>query len=221
MQVLVLCSGTGSVDSAFESMGWEIVSVDWKKKLRPTICADLMKWDNKSSYTQDHFSFVWASPQCTMFSVARTSGGPRDIEGATALVKRCMEIAEYFGCAWALENPATGLLKRQPLMQGVPWCDVCYCKYGYDYKKPTRIWHSSGFGACFEPSPTCCKASPCPAVAANNSHARTAQDRASKRKSGDSRCSVEELYSMPPELCHSIAAAAAAALLPPRNVLSE
>ena len=105
-----------------------------------------------------------------MFSVARTSGGPRDIEGATALVKRCMEIAEYFGCAWALENPATGLLKRQPLMQGVPWCDVCYCKYGYDYKKPTRIWHSSGFGACFEPRPTCCKAALCGAVAANNVH---------------------------------------------------
>ena len=168
MRVLVLCSGTGSVDRAFESIGWEVVSVDWKKKFRPTICVDLMKWDYKSSYPQDHFSFVWASPQCTMFSVARTSGGPRDIEGATALVKRCMEIAEYFGCAWALENPATGLLKRQPLMQGVPWCDVCYCKYGYDYKKPTRIWHSSGFGACFEPRPTCCKASPCPAVAASN-----------------------------------------------------
>ena len=156
-----------------------------------------------------------------MFSVARTSGGPRDIEGATALVKRCMEIAEYFGYAWALQNPATGLLKRQPLMQGVPWCDVCYCKYGYDYKKPTRIWHSGGFGACFEPRPTCCKASPCPAVAANNSHARTAQDRASKRKSGDSRCSVEELFSTPPELCHSIAAAAAAARLPPQNVSSK
>ena len=146
-----------------------------------------------------------------MFNIARTSGGPRDIEGATALVARCLEIAEHFGCAWALENPATGLLKHQPLMQGLLWCDVCYCKCDYDYKKPTRIWHSSGFGAFFEPKPICCKASPCPAVAAGKLHPRTAQRRPARyRKPGDpdDYCTLEQLYSMPPELCEDIARAA-------------
>ena len=25
-------------------------------------------------------------------------------------------------------------------MADLPYYDVCYCRYGYDYKKPTRIW---------------------------------------------------------------------------------
>ena len=44
------------------------------------------------------------------------------------MVIRCLEIADYFGCEWCLENPATGLLKRQPLMEGLLWTDTCYCK---------------------------------------------------------------------------------------------
>ena len=43
MRVLVLCLGTGSVDRAFERKGWEVVSVDWLAKLRPTICVDIMQ----------------------------------------------------------------------------------------------------------------------------------------------------------------------------------
>ena len=118
MRVLVLCSGTGSVDRAFERKGWEVTSVDWLPKFVPTLCVDIMQWDYRAAFPKDHFQFVWASPACTHFSIARTTGGPRDIEGATALVARCLEIAEYFGCKWCLENPQTGLLKRQPLMQG-------------------------------------------------------------------------------------------------------
>ena len=40
---------------------------------------------------------------------------------------------------WALENPATGLLKLRPFMAGLPWQDVSYCTYGYPHRKLTRI----------------------------------------------------------------------------------
>ena len=100
-----------------------MTSVDWLAKFRPTLCVDITQWDYRAAFPKDHFHFVWASPACTHFSIARTTGGPRDIEGATALVARCLEIAEYFGCEWCLENPATGLLRRQPLMQGLAWTD--------------------------------------------------------------------------------------------------
>ena len=114
------------------------MSVDWLAKFRPTLCVDVNDWDYQAAYPKDHFDFVWASPACTHFSIARTTGGPRDIQGATALVQRCLEIAEYFGCEWCLENPATGLLKRQPLIEGRPFTDVTYCRYGFDYRKQTR-----------------------------------------------------------------------------------
>ena len=139
MRALVLCSGSGSIDRAFERRGWDVTSVDWLAKFGPTLCVDIMQWDYRAAFPKDHFQFVWASPACTHFSLARTTGGPRDIEGATSLVARCLEIADYFGCEWCLANPATGLLRRQPLMQSLAWTDTCYCQYGFDYRKHTRL----------------------------------------------------------------------------------
>ena len=76
MRVLVLCSGTGSVDRAFERRGWEVTSVDWSDRFEPSLCVDIMQWDYRAAFPQDHFQFVWASPDCTMFSIARTVGAP-------------------------------------------------------------------------------------------------------------------------------------------------
>ena len=208
MRALVLCSGTGSVDRAFRHRGWEVVSVDWVAKYNPTHVADVMTWPYEQ-YRRGHFDFVWGSPACTMFSIARTTGGPRDLEGATALVARILEIMDYFGCPWALENPQTGLLKHQPLMQDLPFKDVTYCQYGYPYKKQTRIWNS--LGAAWKPRPVCCRESPCPAFALEGVHPMSAQRGSAKvkgqRRAGDN-CSIAQLYSMPPQLCDEIAQAA-------------
>ena len=125
-----------------------------------------------------------------------------------------MEIAEYFGCEWCLENPATGLLKRQPLMEGRPFTDVTYCRYRFDYRKQTRLWHSRAFGEAFRPQPICCKATPCPAFAANGVHPKSAQRGSTHARGGGRRqndgCSQVQLYSMPPTLCDEIAQAAEA-----------
>ncbi len=217
MRALVLCSGTGSVDRAFERRGWEVTSVDWSDRFEPSLCVDITQWDYRAAFPQDYFQFVWASPDCTMFSIARTRGGPRDLVGATALVERCLEIARYFGCEWCLENPATGLLKRQPAMEGLLFIDTCYCKYGFDYKKATRLWHSRVFGEHFRPQPVCCKASPCPALAAAGLHPTRAsytQRHASHAQRGGARAgrgyTQAQLYSMPPSLCDEVARAAEA-----------
>ena len=92
----MLCSGTGNINRAFERKGWDVVSVDWLAKFRGNLCADIMQWDSRAAFPKDHFHFVSASPTCTHFNVARTTGGLR--EGTTALVARCLEITEYFGC---------------------------------------------------------------------------------------------------------------------------
>ena len=47
MRVLVLFCGTGSVDRAFERMGWEVISVDILAKFKPTHVANILDWDYK------------------------------------------------------------------------------------------------------------------------------------------------------------------------------
>jgi hypothetical protein len=210
MRALVLFCGTGSVDRALERTGFEVVSVDMEAKFNPTHVADIMEWHYKQ-YPTGHFDFCWGSPCCTHFSRARTNAKtPRDIAGATALVARTLEIFEYFGCPWAMENPQTGLLKEQSIVQGIPFSDVTYCKYGFAYKKATRIWHT--LGEAWNPHAMCCKATPCDAFARLGHHPQTAQ-RGSGRVKGtlkpSDQCSLEQLYSMPPALCDEIASAAA------------
>ena len=47
-RVLDLFSGTGSVGQTFEEQGYEVVSLDIEKHFKPTIVADVLKWDYKS-----------------------------------------------------------------------------------------------------------------------------------------------------------------------------
>ena len=57
MRVLVLFCGTGSVDRAFERMGWEVISVDILAKFKPTHVANILDQDYKQ-YPRDYFDFA-------------------------------------------------------------------------------------------------------------------------------------------------------------------
>ena len=85
-KVLELFKGTGSVGDAFERIGWEVTSVDMVAKFKPTHVCNILDFDYKQ-YAPDHFDFVWGSPPCTEFSIAKTQG-KRDIEGATKSLTR-------------------------------------------------------------------------------------------------------------------------------------
>ena len=97
-------------------------------------------------------------------------------------------------------------------MHGLAWTDTCYCKYSFDYRKHSRLWHSRAFGEAFRTQPVCCAASPCPALAADGLHPKTAQRGASHVRGGgrkqNDECSQAQLYSMAPALCDEIAQAA-------------
>ena len=54
---------------------------------------------------------------------------------------RTIEIIDYFKpSAWFIENPQTGMLKKQEFMNGLPYKDIDYCKSGMPYRKRTRLW---------------------------------------------------------------------------------
>ena len=81
MRLLNLCSGTGSVSKSF--VGWDIVEVDWDNRYEPTHHVDLMTWE--CPYEVGYFDVIWASPDCTQYSIARALSKPnlaRETEAA-------------------------------------------------------------------------------------------------------------------------------------------
>ena len=199
MRILELFSGTKSIGKAFERLGNEVVSVDNSQIFNPTHCSDVLQWDYMQ-YPPGHFDVVHASPPCTQYSACRTTGPPRDLEGADALVLRALEIIQYFAPRWwTMENPASGLLKTRPCVQHLAKPLMCsYCMYGnFGYRKNTHIWTNLDLKL-----KTCDKT--CHGYS-NGRHPNYAQKGCKKTQSTNNL--RHELYRIPDSLCDEIAEA--------------
>ena len=153
MRVLELFSGTGSVGNVCKSMNYDVVSLDLD--FTADINVDILDW-SYTEYPVGYFDIIWASPPCTTFSNLRRSWIGRklkkhgdkvitkeildlDMMEGVKLLNKTKEITKYFQPRyWFIENPATGRMKE--FNTELPFYDVDYCKYGFAYKKRTRIW---------------------------------------------------------------------------------
>ena len=194
MNLLELFSGSGSVGKIARDLGFNVISLDLKNA---NINTDILKWNYKE-FDKGHFNFIWASPPCTEYSIAKTTG-IRNIEYANSIVLKTLEIIDYFKPKyWVIENPQTGLLKMQPFMSGLKYNDVDYCKYGFNYRKRTRLWNNLDK---WNPRSLCNK--DCGKIR-NNKHIETAQRMPSGRKEswGDNyvKHKQEDLYKIPSAL---------------------
>ena len=137
MRLLELFSGTGSVGKAAQIFRIETTSLD--RDMQADIQTDIMDWDYKAAFEPGYFDIIWASPPCTEYSAAKTIG-TRDIEGSNQVVQRTLDIINYFNPRWwIIENPQSGLLKHQTIMENLPYQDVDYCKSGMDSRKTTKL----------------------------------------------------------------------------------
>ena len=143
MKILELFCGTKSFSKEAEGRGHKCFTVDINKKFSPDLCKDIMNIKlEEIPFVPD---VIWASPPCTEYSHAKRIG-IRDIKGANKMVKKTLEIIRCFKPkVWIIENPQTGLLKKQIFMKNIPFVDVSYCKYGMPYRKQTRLWTNLKF----------------------------------------------------------------------------
>ena len=142
--VLVLCSGTGSVEKALTNkFGKHVkcIGVDINPEHEPEIVTDINSWDYKSAFSNNEFDIIWASPDCSQYSKGKTFG-PRDLQKADDLVLKCLEIITYFKPQrWVVENSDGELKNRTFMKEWNKFLHTCsYCCYGFPYRKHTNIW---------------------------------------------------------------------------------
>jgi len=154
MKVLELFCGTKSVGKVCKKKGWEVISVDIDKEFDPDICCDIKDFNYKK-YAIGYFDIIWCSPPCQYFSLVRLSNiGKWNKEHDKILTReicdndliekglpplhKALEIIEYLKPKYYfIENPQTGRMKNHI---DLPYIDVDYCRFGFNYRKRTRIW---------------------------------------------------------------------------------
>lgn len=177
MKVLELFAGTRSIGKAFEKHGHEVYSIEWNKDF------ENIDWyeDIGKITAQDiidrfgHPDVIWASPDCTSYSLAAISHHrvknkeTGNLDPITDYAKFCDGVnahvidlihelnPKYF----FIENPRGGLC-NMTFMQGIPKYLVTYCQYGDTRMKPTHIFtnypnpqfkHCKNGDSCHEKAP--------------------------------------------------------------------
>ena len=191
LKVLELFAGTRSISKAFEERGHETYSIEWNKDFK-----NISLYEDINKVTAEDIiklcggvpNVIWASPDCTTYSVAAISHHrERQENGNLAPVseyaKFCDEtnkhvlnlIRQLKPKYWFIENPRGGM-RKMDFMQGLTRYTVTYCQYETEKPaserrmKPTDIWTNHP-NPLFKPP--CKNGSPCHAKAPRGSRTGT------------------------------------------------
>lgn len=155
MKVLELFAGTRSISKAFEARGHETFSIEWSENFENiSLRADVSTVT--AGMILERFGrpdVIWASPDCTTFSIAAISHHRRknqetgNLDPVSDYAKFCDEVDQHVldliralkPRFWFIENPRGGM-RKMVWMKGIPRYTVTYCQYGDKRMKPTDIW---------------------------------------------------------------------------------
>lgn len=195
MKVLELFAGTRSIGKAFEAHGHEVFSVEWNRDFENIdLYADIAQVTAQDIVDQfGKPDVIWASPDCTTFSVAAISRHRRR-DKKTGSLEPISEYARFCDMVdqhvldlireleprfWFIENPRGGM-RKMAWMQGLPRYTVTYCQYGDTRMKPTDIWTNHP-NPRFRPA--CKNGDPCHEKAPRGSRTGTQALKGSKERS--------------------------------------
>lgn len=152
MNILELFAGSRSVGKVGDKLGMNVFSVDWEKYEDIDLCIDVAKLKKEDvPFVPD---FVWASPDCTTYSIAAISTHRNNTEPKSEYAKKCDTTNQHFislikewleinpDMVFFIENPR-GMLRKMPWMQEFKRHTIWYCQYGDERAKPTDIWTNS------------------------------------------------------------------------------
>ena len=199
MKVLELFAGSRSIGKVADRLAFDVYSSDIEQFGGIDYVVDILDFDiTKIPFKPD---IIWASCPCTAFSVAAigknwTKVGDDYIpknpraEFGLKLVQKTLEIIEQLKPTYFfIENPR-GMLRKMPIMQGIPRQSVTYCQYGDTRMKPTDIWTNS---TKWIPRPMCKNGDPCHVAAPRGSKTGTQGLKGSYERS-----------KIPEDLCYEI-----------------
>jgi site-specific DNA-cytosine methylase len=149
MNILELFAGSRSIGKVGDKLGMNVFSVDWEKYEDIDLCIDVAKLKKEDiPFIPD---FVWASPDCTTYSIAAISTHRNNTEPKSEYAKKCDTTNQHFislikewleinpDMVFFIENPR-GMLRKMPWMQEFKRHTIWYCQYGDERAKPTDIW---------------------------------------------------------------------------------
>lgn len=152
MNLLELFAGSRSIGKNAENLGFNVFSVDWKNYDNIDLVIDIEDLKiNDIPFIPD---VLWASPDCTTYTIAAISHHRNGTEAISDYAKKCDRVNIHFinlinqwliinpNMIFFIENPR-GMLRHMPFMKNFKRHTVWYCQYGDDRAKPTDIFTNS------------------------------------------------------------------------------
>jgi hypothetical protein len=146
VRVLDLFAGLEGWSAPWRERGHDVFSVDWDRRFRVDLHADVSALTAADLPWQP--DVVLASPPCERFTTMQIgrnwlpSGEPRNDQAAAAVelvgatIRLIRELEPAF---WVIENPRA-ILRKLPVIAGLPRRTVTYCQLGMPFMKPTDLW---------------------------------------------------------------------------------
>ena len=154
MKVLELFCGTKSISNAFKERGHEVYTVDWDKSFKPDLAVDVGKLTAARiiKLCGGVPDVIWASPDCTTYSVAaisyhRRQDNQKNLVPITEYAMFCDKVNKHLldlinelkPKFYFIENPR-GAMRKMDFMKGLYRYSVTYCQYGEKRMKPTDLF---------------------------------------------------------------------------------